>query len=32
MGRESRSYGELVALIERELMRDVVDAYRYGWV
>lgn len=28
MGREHRSYGELIALLERELLKDVIDAYR----
>jgi Ca2+-binding EF-hand superfamily protein len=28
MGREHRSFGELIALIERELLRDIIDAYR----
>jgi Ca2+-binding EF-hand superfamily protein len=28
MGREHRSYGELIALMERELMKDIIDAYR----
>lgn len=28
MSRECRSFGELIALIERELLRDVIDAYR----
>lgn len=28
MGREHRSFGELIALLERELLRDMVDAFR----
>lgn len=28
MGRENRSYGELLALLERELLKTIVDACR----
>eukprot|EP00428_Durinskia_dybowskii_P086513 CAMPEP_0170444082 /NCGR_PEP_ID=MMETSP0117_2-20130122/48335_1 /TAXON_ID=400756 /ORGANISM="Durinskia baltica, Strain CSIRO CS-38" /LENGTH=118 /DNA_ID=CAMNT_0010704861 /DNA_START=208 /DNA_END=561 /DNA_ORIENTATION=- len=28
MGREHRSYGELIALLERDLIKDLIDAYR----
>eukprot|EP01032_Pedospumella_encystans_P016863 gene16863-19219_t len=28
MGRENRTFGELIALIERDLLRDFIDIYR----
>lgn len=28
MGREHRTYGEIIALVERELLRDFIDTYR----
>jgi Ca2+-binding EF-hand superfamily protein len=28
MGRENRSFGELIALLERELLKDLIDSYR----